>query len=242
MAYVRSDGSFLYLDVPYAEFYIPKYYFEDGYKCAEDFGSTIKTIGIMDVGIFEGEKLKEMKVLNIPSLIELYVTNSEDRIVKLPGDDEPTECRVLKYYKDHKIMPSFIIQDSANTQLYLSFILKGKVPAIVPYSKAMRIWEKNTSMNNTHLGVPFVIEELILSVAYRYKQNLGIKYGQMAGKDLNISDYDYKMINVRQICQYSSTFAGVSFEDFDSMITTSLNRTRTHGPEAYSPIESLIKL
>ena len=74
MAYVRSDGSFLYLDVPYAEFYVPKYYFEDGYKCAEDFGSTIKTIGIMDVGIFEGETLKEMKVLNIPSLIELYVT------------------------------------------------------------------------------------------------------------------------------------------------------------------------
>ena len=87
-----------------------------------------------------------------------------------------------------------------------------------------------------------VIEELILAVAYRYKKDPSRKFAQVAGKDDNVSMFDYVMNNIRAICQYTSTFTGLTFEDMDSMITTSLNRTKTKGNESSSPLEDLIKL
>lgn len=242
MAYFRSDGKYIYLEAEYAEFYIPKMYFESTSKFAEDSGNVIKALGVFDVGIFESGKLKEMKVLNIPTWIDLFIGNSEDRDVKLPNDTEVTPCKVLMYSKNHKIMNSMVIEDSSNVEAYLDFVTKGKVPTIVPYEKSLQIWRKNQSLNSANLGVPSVIEELILSVAYRDKNNPGSKFSHVIGKDLNVSQYDYVMNNIRQICQYTSTFSALTFEDLDSMVTTSLNRTRTNGNEAPSPIEALLKL
>ena len=242
MAYFKAVDGFIYLEAEYAEFYIPKYYFESTGGFAEDLGGIIKALGVFDVGIFESGKLKEMKVLNLPTWIDLFVTDSEDRTVQLPNDDEPTPCKVLKYSKGHKIMNDSVIEDSSNVENYLNFILKGKVPSIVPYEKSLDIWRKNQALNAATLGVPSVIEELILSVSYRDKKDPGTKFSHVIGKDPSISQYAYVMNNIRQICQYTSTFTALTFEDLDSMITTSLNRTRTKGNEAMSPIEDLIKL
>ena len=113
---------------------------------------------------------------------------------------------------------------------------------MIPYDKVANIWEKNMQMNNINLGVPFLIEEMVLSVAYRYAKDPSKMFCEVCTKDPKISMYDYVMNNIRQICQYTSTFTGLTFEDIDTMITTSLNRTRNHGEEAYSPIEEIIKL
>ena len=243
MQYFRSDGKYIYLEAEYAEFYIPKFYFEDTAKFAEDAGAIVKALGVFDVGIFENGKLKEMKVLNLPTWVDFFVTDSEDREVNLPNDPEgSTMCKVLKYSKNHKIMNSNLIENSSNVESYLNFVIKGKIPAIVPYEKSLQIWRKNQSLNSATLGVPSVIEELILSVAYRYKNDQGKKFAHIIGKNPEISQYDYVMNNIRQICQYTSTFTALTFEDMDAMITTSLNRTRTKGNEAYSPIEDLLKL
>jgi hypothetical protein len=242
MAYFKSDGKYIYLEAEYAEFYIPNYYFDSTNKFAEDLGDIVKALGVFDVGIFEGGKVKEMKVLNLPTWIDLFVVNAEERDVNLPGEEESVPCKVLCYQKGHKIMNSGVVQDSSNVEAYLNFVTKGKVPSIVPYEKSLQIWRKNQSLNNASLGVPSVIEELILSVSYRYKEDPGIKFAHVIGKDPKVSQYDYVMNNIRQICQYTSTFTALTFEDIDSMVTTSLNRTRNHGTEAYSPIESLLKL
>lgn len=240
--YFRSDGSYIYLEADSAEFYIPKSYFETTGGFAEDKGDIIQVLGIFDVGIFKDGKLLEMKVLNIPTWIDIFAIDSEDRNVSLPSVNEPVLCKVLKYQKGHKIMNAGVVEDSSNVESFLNFIMKGKIPPIVPYEKALQIWMKNQSLNSANLGVPSVIEELVLSVSYRYKKDPGKKFSHVIGKDLNVSQYDYIMNNIRQICQYTSTFTALTFEDIDSMITTSLNRTRTKGEEAFSPLEDLIKL
>lgn len=242
MSHFKSDGKFIYLEDQYAEFYIPKFYFDKSGGFAEDLGSTIRVLGVFDVGFFENDKLKEMRVLNIPVWINLFAYDTEERIVKLPGDDEPSTCIVVKYLKGEKIMNSGIIEDSSNAEAYVSFVTKGKVPPIVPYERSLQIWHKNQEMNSVDLGVPSVIEELILSVAYRSKSDPGKKFAHVIGKDPNVSQYDYTMNNIRQICQYTSTFTALTFEDIDAMITTSLNRAKSKGAEAYSPLEDLIKL
>lgn len=98
-------------------------------------------------------------------------------------------------------------------------------------------------MNGVHLGVPSVIEELILSATYRDKNDLTKKFSNTIGKDpTKVSQFDYKMVSVRQICQFTSTFTGITFEDIDSMITSSLNRARNKTEEKPSPIEKIIKM
>ena len=97
-------------------------------------------------------------------------------------------------------------------------------------------------MNGVHLGVPAIIEEMILAVAYRDKSNLSQKFCKVIGQKKNVSEYDYSMASIRQICQYASTFTALWFEDFDSMVTTSLNRTRENKPETNSPLEKIIKM
>ena len=242
MSYFRSDGNYIYADCQCVEFYIPKYYFENTGNFAENNGNTIKVLGVFDIGILENGKLKEMRVLNVPTWIELFVSTSEDRDVKLPGEEDITPCHVLTYIKGQKIMSSSIVQDSTNVETYLDFVNKGKLPSIIPYEKSLQIWRKNQELNGANLGVPSVIEEMILSVAYRDKNDPSKKFSHVIGKDLNVSQFDYIMNNIRQICQYTSTFTALTFEDLDSMVTTSLNRTRNHGTEAVSPVEDLIKL
>lgn len=238
----KSDGSFIYLTSPYCEFYIPQAFFKSSAGFAEDRGDTIRGIGLFDVGIFSDGKLVEMRTLNIPTWIELYVHESEDREVQLPGSDDLVPCKVLIYYKGAKVMTTKIIEDSSNAELYLKLICGGKIPTSVPYGKSAQIWRKNQQMNGVHLGVPAVIEEMILSVAYRDKKNLGQKFCKVIGQNKNVSEYDYNMASIRQICQYASTFTALWFEDFDAMVTTSLNRTRENKPEANSPLEKIIKM
>lgn len=240
--YFKKEGDYIYLNAPECRFYIPEDYFESTAGFAQDRGEMIYGIGLFDIGFFSDGKLIEMKILNIPTWIEMFVYESETKSVLLPRSDEPTLCRVLTFYKGSKIMKSTIIQDSENAVTFLYLVCSGKIPQSVPYSKASQIWKKNQSLNGVHLGVPAVIEEMVLSVTYRNKNNLGEKFCLVAGKDDNVSDYDYKMASIRQICQYSSTFTALTFEDFDSMVTTSLNRTAEHKSEQESPLEKIIKM
>lgn len=240
--YFKSDDRYIYLKKPYAEFYIPNYYFEGVGGFATDLGQTIRTLGVFDIGFFKEGKLEEWKVMNIPTWIELFVYDSENRSVELPKMAGSTPCRVLKYFEGSRLMDSVTVEDSTNAETYLSFVLSGKVPPSVPYNKSLELWQKNQALNDADLKVHSVIEELILSVSYRDKNNLGQKFAKVIGKDPSTSQYDYTMASIRQICQYASTFTALTFEDIDSMITTSLNRTRTKAPEAHSPIEKIIKM
>lgn len=239
----RSDGTYIYATLD-TEFYLPNSYFDSASGFASRNGSLITTIGIFEFKCLKNGKYLEHHVMAIPSWFDIFVYESEEREITL-GDGSIEKCQVISYLPGQKIMNASIVQDSDNIEKYMAFILRGKVPSIVPYEKSRELWDRNESLNGNSLGVPSVIKELILSTYYRYKKNPSKKFSHVIGKDstgTKISQYDYVMNNVRQVCQYSSTVAGITFEDIDTMITTSVNRTRNHEEEAYSPIEKLLKL
>lgn len=244
-SFFRADDEFIYLDnCDSAEFCIPEYYFTAAGGFAEDLGNKIHAFGVFKVKFLEKKSVIKESILNLPTWTDFFVYSKETRIESMMEDDgnKSEKCVVLTYLKGEKIMNSFIVENSTNVQTFVDFVMKGKIPSFTPYEKAIALWEKNMEINNTSLGVPSLIEEMILSSAYRYNKDQKKKFAHVIGKDPNMSQYDYKMVNVRQICQYTSTFAGLTFEDFDTMVTTSLNRTRTNGNEAYSPIEGILKL
>ena len=237
----KNNGSHIILDHPYVEFYIPLSYFDDSQSFAEDYGKTISTIGIFNFGIFNNGKLDSIKTFNVPTWIALNVYDYEDRPVDLPGNPD-VECRVLKYYFNNIIMESTYIVDSTNAELFLKFITEGKLPKSIGYSKVLNIWRKNMEMNNVHFGVSSTILEMVIASTYRDKNDLSRKFSKVIGASDNVSDFDYDPVSIRQVCQYTSTFTALMFEDMDSMITTSLNRARDNTPETISPVEDIIKM
>jgi hypothetical protein len=215
------------------------YYFDTTRKFAVDLSDKIDVLGFFTVGIFENGTLKDLRILNLPTMITINVYDYELREVEL-NNHQVMQCKVVKYLKDAKIMQSALFANDTYSKEYLKFITSGNLPKIIPYSKSLNIWRKNQEINNVHFGVSSLYLELVLSVMYRNPNNMSQKFAKIASNE-GVSDYDYTMANIRQICQYNSTFTALTFEDIDSMITTSLNKSRDKVKEIESPVEQIIK-
>lgn len=236
----RSDNKFMYCNADRMNFLIPNYFFDKTKRFAEDRGQKIKVFGLFNVEYFFGSK-REIRCMKNPFFIEVNKLDFENQDVDLPGEGL-TSCMVLRYLKDDQIMDAQIIEDSDNALTYVNYILAGKVPRTVPYSLVHEMWTKNQEVANVNFGVRSETEEMILALRYRNPKNQVEKFAEIYGKDLNVGEYDYIPASNRQVCQYASTFSSMTFEDIDSMITTSLNRTRTHGYETPTPVEDIIKM
>lgn len=237
-----SNDNMITLKDKYCEFYIPMYYFDSNYGFAENLGDKIDTFGVFNVGIFNEGKLSYIDTLAIPSWIKVNSVETEIRNVNIPGSGE-IPCKIIKLYKGNEIFLNRIIADSENAQTYLRLITFGKLPKNIPYSKTLDLWKKNQSLNFVNFGVPSLILEVILSVSYRYKDNVASKFSKVIGLPKStVTEYDYEMASIRSICQYASTFSAITFEDMDSMITASVNRLRDKKDESESPVENLFKM
>ena len=234
------NGTDIIVNMDYFEVYVPKYYFDNNFMAA-NLGGIINLFGICTVGIFKNGEFSYFDTLNIPSWHKYNVYEEETRTLNLPGLGN-TPCQVYKYIKGQKLCIDSLLEDASNAQLMLRFATYGKIPGTVPYGKALNIWRKNKKINNVDFGVPSVIEEVILSTAYRWKKDPSYKFAKIIGKNPNTSLYDYEMASIRRICQVTSTFTGITFESFDDMISTAINRSRTGGQETQSPLEDLFKL
>ena len=133
MGVFRSDGTNIYLDAPYCEFYIPMYFFDASKvnSFAEDNNETIKTLGIFNVGVFDGNgKMTAMRTMNLPTMITINVYDSETRDVTL-SDGKTQPCKVIKYLKGAKVMSSAIFQEEESAKVYLKYIIGGNLHCMV---------------------------------------------------------------------------------------------------------------
>ena len=237
----RADEDYIYLNIPYCEFYIPTEYFAMGKKFAEDFTDKIHTIGLFNIGIFEDDKLVDVKVFNVPIYLDIMVYDYDVRMIDV-GSGTPVECRVYKYYQDSIICRSFIAENSGVAQTFLQLIISGSMPGTIPYSQCLSVWRKNLELSGVNLGVSSAIMEMILAVMYRDAKDPSKKYCIRYGSSEDSSEFDYMSASIRQICQYNSTFTGIIYEDIDSMITSAINRNRNGKEEGETPMEKIVKM
>lgn len=234
----KDDGDYL-VSTEVFEIYIPLDFYDA--KLVEDVGQVVNLFGLVPVGIYKNGSFVGFDTLNVPSWNKYNIYTSENRTIDIPGIGS-TMCQVLKYLPGHQICLSSVLQDADNAQMFLRQITYGKVPTTIPYNKTLTVWRKNQSLNKVNFGVPSLTQEVVLSCSYRYKKDPSKKFAVMYGRNPDIDQYAYEMASIRRICQVNSTFTGITFESFDDMVTTSINRARENGAEAESPLEALFKL
>ena len=239
----RSDGNRIYVDAEYLELLIPTDWFDESKKFAVDMGNSINLLGVCYVALYEKEGGEPtIKTMNVPTWIQVNVYETTVRRMLLPGSDDMEQVRVLKYYKGNDLTAARIIADVSNAEKYLKMIMAGKLPGSISYNDSLNLWLRNQHMNDMVFDVPSVILEMLLATSYRDPKDLSKKFATVYGQSANASPFAYRMINNRQISQYASTFTAMTFEDFDAMVTASVNRTMQHKEETISPLEKIIKM
>jgi hypothetical protein len=240
---VKDDGEHLVFNGSYMEMYIPEFYFEG--KLGEDLGSSLRVFGLFNIRTFD-DKSKPLKLetFNVPTMIYIHPSEVEKRKIQLieGSDDEVEAYRVAKFYKGNILMQNSIPQDASNVELFLKVLTSGKVPKTIPYGQVLQVWQKNLALNGVKLGVTSTVLEIIISEIYRNKKKPEEKFAKLIGLKPNTSEYAYRAANIREICARNSTFAALTFEDMDQMITSSLNIAAYGKEESDSPIEKIIKM
>lgn len=235
---VKKDG-FITFTGSYLEVYVPKSFVERG--LAEDVGSLYKVFGIIHLRTFDkGEKPNELETLNLPSMINMYPSEKEDRLLTIEGQEN--RYLVLKFFNGDKIMNSQVRKDSGNCEIFLDLLFRGKIPSTIDYSKVMALWNKNLEMNGVGFGIPATCRSVTIAEIYRDKNQPENRYAKTVGKNFTKKQLDYITSNAREMCARNSTFAALTFEDFDAMLTASLNINKYNRSETVSPIEKIIKM
>jgi hypothetical protein len=237
---IKKDGMIV-LNCPYAEFYVPKQYIEK--ELAVDCGESFQAFGLMYLRTFSAlDKPNELEILKIPNILNFFPSEKENRKMTIGGDYED-DYIVLKFYKGNNIFPSAVRCDNASPENFLNMLLGGQIPKNIPYDKMLEIFLKVFEQNKIGLPAPAIMLEMIISEVYRYAGDNSLKYGQFLAKkfDPNKKQLEYSLANVRTICKNNSSFAGISFENMDEMITSAINNKMYNRTETKTPLEYVIK-
>jgi hypothetical protein len=142
--------------------------------------------------------------------------------------------------KDSIIMPQSIIMGREKAELFLNFVLAGKLPKALDYRSLINIWWRNVEISTIDFNVPSMIFELILSMIYRNPSNAKDRFGEVYGKNPNADGFAYKTSNIREIVSELGTFQGIIFEDINKMITSGILNSIDEVDEPVSPLEKII--
>ena len=245
-SYFKKDKDGIIFTGVYMKVFIPISFFD--MKVAVDVGGdTVEVIGIFNIAVYsdrEGTKGGKIDTLKLPSVINIYPPGGdfkEEELELIPGTGVE-RYRIYDFYQGDKFTDLNYIKKSSGAERFLNILEAGKIPHTIPYDRIFDLWTRNMEMNG--VSMPYVSSssrETIVAELSRYKKDPRTRFGIVAGKDTKLSLYDYLMVNARTLSKYSSTFASISFEDFDTMVTNGANTAKSSKEQNTSPIEEIIK-
>lgn len=239
-----SDDTYIYLNTPYAEAYIPEYLFDPDDKegaTAREYGTGFEVLGIFNIRFFYNEDYDREKTavdtLNIPSIIETYPTSSTS--MKLTINDVEDKFRVLQYEKGDIITRKFLQKHYINCVKFIDLLLAGYIPSTFNYDDVNELWTTNFNMMGVDPGVPDVVKQMIVSKLYRNKNDYSQEFAMIAGTK-GVKPIDYVTMNPRNVVANSSVIAALGFEDFGEQLGASILTTKKNIKQTRSPVEDII--
>jgi len=247
-----KDEDYIYLDAPYMEAYIEKDLFEPADRAdkasviAAMVGDSFHLIGVFNVRVFndpdaDREKIK-LRTFCYPNLIETKPSEFTQMKLTLTDSLPETQYYVLKYYRGDIVMQSKVKKDSLNSEKYLNMMMSAKLPDSIPYKDLSSLWLKNFNINDVGLGVPVVTIEAMVATLCRDKNNPKNPYRMIAGKNVNYDQQGYLPINARQVTSYTNVMSALTFEDMGTMLTSSINMSRSNTGQSESPFEDILRM
>lgn len=223
----------------YCEIYIPIEYFDEGGGFATNRGTSIETLGLLYIQEFKDGTPQGIKLLNIPAIMTINVYETSDDEINIHGQ----HIRVIacKYIKDSYMFLTSITQGREVAELFLRFMMGGKLPKTLDYAKLADMWWKNLALADVSFKVPSKIYESIIAAIYRNPNDIKQRFGEYYGKSTSVSGYKYQTGNIRDIVENLSTFSGIVYEDINRMITSGINNSLEGREEPVSPLEKIIK-
>lgn len=244
--FIKQDGNIV-LNVPYAEAYIPSSLMGDpekGNPTAYKYGDGICTVGVLNMRFYDTPEPKnrdsaKLRTLNYPNMIIMYPDNIETMTLQLSEDMEPDKYHVLQFNKGDIIMSAKNQMKSTNCESFMNLLIRGKLPKGIKYDDLYYAWEKNFRINNVNPGVPAITLQIIISENCRSYDNPEKQFRKVVN-DENVSLTDYRVYNMVNICSRSSVMNALTFEHFKTMLSYSLNMSKSDTPQNTTPLEEVL--
>lgn len=237
-----DKDNFFYCNTDHIRVYMPRKFFDS--SLANVKGNYIETFGLLPVALCDKNGNDVLvEVMNCPYMINLY--NSNTNVAKEKNffkDDEIIDYLYVDFYRGEKIMKSTLVNTPDNIDVYLNYILGGKINNYIPYAKLSDTFDEVLLANGISLNVPHIVKEILLMVTCRDINKPENTYSLTIGKNPKASQYGYRAANNREIVSRSSISTAIGFEDMDSMIISGLNTTAYNKKQPESPIEKILTM
>lgn len=216
------------------DIYIPRSYFDE--NIAEIIGSKLSVLGIFKFNVALSEGGSETSYLmNFPNQITISFSSQYNKKAAFDGAED--SFIVFNLEKDDIFMESeTIVPTAKNVEKFAKLLHAGKLPK-TSYEAIYHQYIQVQLDNNASLRVPSTTIESIIAELTRSEKDISKPFrlsSDPKGKG-------FKLINLKQLPQLISTFSGVSFENIDNAITTSIVRKRQDKPNLITPMEETIK-
>lgn len=222
------------------EIYIPTYFFDKGNKkaIAMDLGDRIKVVGLLYL-VVDGESY----LIKMPTYFEFQFSEMEKRKLKLTKDipDEEYTVYILKKGDALQYDVLHVINFEDFELFFNKLISGGKMPPYMNYGDILEIFLNAMDTNGVAgLDVGAVLLEMFLSELYRNKNNMNEPFRLTANEK---NGFNGRMINIKKVPQFNSTFTGLTGEDTTMQIVAAIARNRdpNKSKERESPVEKMIK-
>lgn len=244
-AYFADKDEKLIFTGGYMEIYIPDSLFTSG--IATVIGEKVETMGLFNFRVMnkatDKRESSPVKTFKFPSKMITKPNVIETETLELIKGSGEEKYYVLKYFNGDVVMTSTnAIATVDNVETFIKMLNDGKIPSTIPYDNLLPLMIKNLEINSVNLQVSATLMSCIISELYRSKKNIAKPFRQEIGKSRDVSVFAYTNVNNRTVCSMNSTFSALTFEDIDSMITSSINKNRYGRNQAYTPVEELIKV
>jgi hypothetical protein len=220
------------------EIYVPEYYFE--VKLAVQDGELFDLFFIAKYRIIHNDTDDIAKLPIYDFRIPTMVLTRPDEVQKAEFDLYGIKERfsVFTYYKGGEIIFNRgIVKNSTSVERYINLLNDGKIR--VPYAKVNDTTNKVQKIHDVKLNVPQYIQQLVISDVYRDKDNYA-KPARLVATDTDSNNDGLKGLSMRENAAFTSTIAGVGFEDVKSMLTVADNRDDKN-VKTFSTIEKVIR-
>lgn len=213
-------------------------------------GDTVNAIGLCMYKYYNNpsdKKPAKVGVFKNPSTCVFYPTDIEQNVLDtiwegIYKDLNENEYTKMTFLENTRVMNKYVVQNLNNVTTFTNLFLEGNIDNNIPYQMLSSIFIKNMTMNHVNLDVPAVVINLLIMKLCRDKHDKTKLFAQVLGKDPKHCPIAYTFIKTREICAADSVFSGLSFEDMNSMLDSSLNMTKDRRSQTISPLEQIMKM